>query len=232
MKTPQPLEKTATPADDLDPAPTLLRQGNLQAFDTLYHRHAPRVLGCLLRLTGGNRGEAEDLTQETFLASFAACQSYTAKGRPLAWLLGIAVRRWRDKHRSARPAFLPLPESLTEARPGVETQVVERAVLDIALEKLEPPFRTVLLLIAGQQLSYKEAAEITGEPLGTVKWRFHEATRKMRLLLQSEELSASRVPLPKATRRSADSASTTDTNAVETWPAPQRIVALPLTTDK
>jgi RNA polymerase sigma-70 factor (ECF subfamily) len=176
-------------ASDVEPAPFLLRQGDKRSFDLLYYRYAPRVLGLLLHLTRGDRCEAEDLTQETFLASFAAHASYAERGSPLSWLLGIALRRWRDKQRSAKPASLPLSESLPEKR-DIERQVVQRAGLDDALDRLEPRYREALLLIAGQQLSYKEAAAIMEEPVGTVKWLFHEATRRMRLLLQNDELTA------------------------------------------
>lgn len=188
VHTPRALLSSSHPGD-VEPAPTLLRRGDKKSFDLLYYRYAPRVLGLLLRLTGGDRSEAEDLTQETFLASFAACATYAERGKPLSWLLGIAVRRWRDKQRTQKPSALPLSEALPSKR-EVEGPVLQRASLEDALAHLEPAFRDVLLLIAGQQLSYKEVAEITGEPLGTVKWRFHEATRKMRRLLQDDELAA------------------------------------------
>ncbi|MDX1932996.1 MAG: RNA polymerase sigma factor [Capsulimonadales bacterium] len=182
-------ENVAGTPEENEPAPTLLRQGNREAFDRLYVRYAPRVLGLLLRLTQGNRSEAEDLTQDTFVASYTACGTYAERGRPLAWLCGIAFRRWRDRQRSATPPTLPLSESLAH-RDDVERGVLDRTTLDRALAQLEPAYREVLLLIAGQQLTYRETAAITGEPVGTVKWRFHEATRRMRLLLQNDELAS------------------------------------------
>ena len=58
---------------DKMPYPTTdaLRSGDATAFDQLYDRYAGRVMGFGLRLTGGDRAVAEDLTQEAFLAAYA-----------------------------------------------------------------------------------------------------------------------------------------------------------------
>ena len=93
-----------------------LKRGDAPVFDRLYAALAPRVLAYLLRLTNGSRADAEDLTQETFVAAFAARADCTGSN-PLAWLLGIARRRQRDAFRAAsvRPetASNPLPDVAT-----------------------------------------------------------------------------------------------------------------------
>jgi DNA-directed RNA polymerase specialized sigma24 family protein len=54
---------------------------------------------------------------------------------------------------------------------------------------LEAPFREALLLVAGQGMTYKEAAALMDEPVGTVKWRVHEATKRMRELWAASDKS-------------------------------------------
>lgn len=165
---------------------TRLRSGDRQVFDNLYTRYAPRVMGFLLRLTG-DRTEAEDLTQETFVAGYSSSASYQGRSRPLAWLLGIAARRWRDSRRRYRPTEETLEETIAEKNTGTEQSALAKVALEVALDRLEPNFREALLLVASQGLTYQEAAETLGEPVGTVKWRVYEATRRMRTLLEDAE---------------------------------------------
>lgn len=162
----------------------LLRSGDPRAFDRLYGELGPCVLGYLLRLTGGSRAEAEDLVQETFLAAYAGRANFHGRSQPLAWLLGIAHRRWRDGRRG-KPPPVSLPDAFDTAAPGVmlAERVADAATLERALLALSDAERAALLLVVVQGLTYREAAEVTGEPIGTVKWRVHEATRTLRRLL-------------------------------------------------
>jgi RNA polymerase sigma-70 factor, ECF subfamily len=170
--------------DDAEGEPSLaeLRAGDHAAFDRLYARYAARVTGYLVRLTG-SRAAAEDLTQETFLASYNGRALYQGRGRPLAWLMGIASRRGRDWLRRPHPATAELHEDLPAYGSTPEEKAVARVALEGALCRLEPPFREALLLVASQGFTYQEAAEAMGEPVGTVKWRVHRATRRLREFL-------------------------------------------------
>lgn len=162
-------------------------------FAQLYQNHAANVLGLLVRLCNGDRAEAEDLTQETFVAAYQGHDGFQQRGNVRAWLLGIAFRRWRDRSRRRTvPTTLP-PEEEDLADPNtshLEHRSVTRITLDGALLRLELPYREALLLVVSQGLTYREAAEITGEPVGTVKWRVHQATRQMRVYLNEVEEEA------------------------------------------
>jgi RNA polymerase sigma-70 factor (ECF subfamily) len=83
-----------------------LRDGDPGAFDAVYRLHSARVLGFAARLCG-TWEEAEDLTQDVFLAAYHTRSGFGARSRLLTWLLGIAVRRWRDRQRerARRPAL-------------------------------------------------------------------------------------------------------------------------------
>lgn len=158
------------------------------AFQTIYRRHGRDVLGILMRLTRGNRAEAEDLTQETFLAALRGWKTFRGDGTTRAWLVGIAVRRWRDSTRRHEPTLADR-ESLHPKIAGPEQITLARLNLDAALTQLPEAQRVALLLVLGQGLTYREAAEALGEPEGTLKWRVHEATKTMRALLTEEEIS-------------------------------------------
>jgi RNA polymerase sigma-70 factor, ECF subfamily len=166
-----------------------IRSGDPAAFSALHAKYGPRVLGYLLRL-GVCRADAEDITQETFLAAFRGCEGFSGRSRPLAWLLGIAIRRRRDRDRTPRPTQ-PLPTTLitTLITPSPVESILRAASLQHALALLDPPLREALLLVASQGLSYAEAAQTLETPLGTLKWRVHQATKQMRKLLTEEENS-------------------------------------------
>lgn len=163
--------------------------GDRQAFDILFARYAGRVLGFAVRLTG-NRSDAEDLVQETFVAAYKGCSTFQGRSGVLTWLLGIAARRWRDRLRRPAPevtAFEDVIESesgsLYPQAESLEIRTVTSIVTADALNKLDAPFREALLLVASQGLTYREAAEALGEPVGTVKWRVSEAARRIRRVL-------------------------------------------------
>lgn len=179
-----------------------IRDDDAGAFEALYQSFGARVLGFALRLSG-NRADAEDLVQEVFVAAYGARTQYRRRSQLLTWLLGIASRRWRDRCRydARRPTALEGDEFLAD-RPAagvrLEERVVVAVVLDQALAALDFPFREALLLVHSQGLSYREAAEALGEPVGTVKWRVFEATRRLRRHLDALELEARE---PEASQR-------------------------------
>jgi len=163
-----------------------IRSGDRGVFDRLHADLAPRVRGYLQRLTGGNRAAAEDLTQDVFVAAYVGRERYSGGARPLGWLMGIARRRWRDSQRSAPPlAAELLPDRAGDA--DLAAQVVRAAHLEACLNRLDPAAREAILLVFGEGRTYAEAAAILAQPVGTVKWRVHAASRTLRELLQAAE---------------------------------------------
>ena len=166
-----------------------IRKGDNDAFDSLYGEYAPRVLAFFLRLTP-SRAEAEDLTQETFLAAYSGRASFQGKAKILTWLLAIAHRRFRD--RVIRPKNLTTVnrEEIDEASYSVgdHAQAVSiKVTLASAMDCLDTKERLILTLTAIQGLTFTEAATVLGEPVGTLKWRASEATRKLRTILTKQE---------------------------------------------
>lgn len=124
------------------------------------------------RLTSRS-SEVEDLVQETFLEAFRCFASLEDPARCRAWLFRILRNRLfhhreRERTRSVARAGSPvtagdLERELAEA--GFSDEV-ERA-----LGALPEEFRTTLLLVAVEELSYEEVAEVMECPLGTVRSR-------------------------------------------------------------
>ena len=158
---------------------------------------APRVYGLLIRLIG-RRDVAEDLTQETLLRAFRGLKTYHPEGKFRAWIFRIATNAARDwVRRQGRETVLslenrreiPLPDRGAAATPDSGLARRERtARLEAALARLPQPDREVILLRFYGELAFKEIAEATGEPLGTVLARAHRALKKLGDLIPEEEL--------------------------------------------
>lgn len=171
-----------------------LRTVERNAHENLYRDHVDRVLVFARQLTG-NQADAEDLTQEVFLAAFRCLDRFEGRSSILSWLIAIAVRRWRDELRRRQPQCdISLEELTPPHRPHAITdndvlanQIISNTVLTTALEKLNLPLREAFLLVAQQGFTHREVAEILETPVGTIKWRVAEAVRRLRRTLTEQE---------------------------------------------
>lgn len=171
------------------------QQGDEKAFEELIHRHEKRVFRLLFRMLG-NREEAEDVAQETFLSLHRHGHRFRSEARFSTFVYRVAAnaalnrrrtlgrsRARTDKlaQRQAAGDDLPSsPRNPEDATHGGEVQVRVRAALDT----LSPPLRMPLVLYDIEGLAYGEIARILGVAEGTVKSRIHRARQAMR-----EELS-------------------------------------------
>ena len=195
--------------------------GSEDAFAALYDRHAGAVYAAAARLSS-DRGLAEDIVQETFLALWDRAEQFQPTlGSLSAWLLTIARNRTVDRLRAAgrRPLIVPLGATRVgdeidaaalerEARTGAvvggaslgrgpEAELAGaelRETLRGALAGMLPTERDVLLLAYRDELTQSEIADRLGWPLGTVKTRTRRALLKLRASL-GPELG----PMPDAT---------------------------------
>lgn len=145
--------------------------GDTMSFDTLFYRHYDRVYGILFRLVG-NRAEAEDLTQETFirLHDHATQRRGQADDNTGAWLYRVATNlgynALRDRRRqwTYDTALVPLGDGTIE-QAVVREQ--EAAAVRMALATLRPRDAQLLVLRA-TGFSYQECGDICGVAAGSV----------------------------------------------------------------
>ncbi len=153
-----------------------------------------------LRMTR-NRADAEDLVQETYLKAYRAYGSFKAGTNLKAWLYRILTNTFINAYRSKRrhPDETELEEVedfyLYRRLGGLEAAAAGRSAEDEvlesftdedvkqAIESLPENFRITVLLSDVEGLSYKEIAEITGVPIGTVMSRLHRGRRALQKAL-------------------------------------------------
>jgi RNA polymerase sigma-70 factor (ECF subfamily) len=142
------------------------------------------VAGWLLR----NRSDAEDVVQEALLRAYRFFDRFRG-GEARAWLLRIvrnSCYSWLEKNRPTELMTEFDEESHCLPTPTPETLAVqadERRTLMQALESLPPRSREVIVLRELDDCSYKEIAEITGIPIGTVMSTLSRARERLHRIL-------------------------------------------------
>lgn len=158
-----------------------------RGFQEFYNQHGSRIYRFCLRLCG-SVSEAEDLTQEVFLAAFQGQAKFQGRSSVQTWLYQIALNCRRHSARTPRPVTVSISDDAAPSSgPSLEQSITDSVALTCALSALPPDLRETFLLVRAEGLKYKEAAEVLGVPLGTVQWRVHEASRRLRGLLTEED---------------------------------------------
>jgi RNA polymerase sigma-70 factor, ECF subfamily len=150
-------------------------RGDPRAFGELVGRHERRVYGLCLRILG-SREDAEDATQEAFLAALRKAASFRQAAAFSTWLYRIAVNAATDQaRRRARARLAPLdPEdAAAAAAPGGDhgDAVATAVAVQAALAEVPQEFRVAVVLCDLYRVPYAEAAQILEIPVGTVKSR-------------------------------------------------------------
>lgn len=160
----------------------LVAVGDRPAFEELHRRYARSVLGIALRRIG-DRGRAEDVTQDTFTSVWRSAGRYDpARGAATSWIFTVARNAIIDGLRRRPEPPVDDPPDVAAPGPGpadaAEAEWVSWRV-HRALEELAEHERTLIELAYWSGLSQSEIAEYLSLPLGTVKTRTRAALRRL-----------------------------------------------------
>lgn len=170
----------------------LAGSGRQTAYRELLARHKGPVFR-LIRGNVGDESEAMDLTQETFVAAFAALCRFDVD-RPFGvWISRIALNKCRDwaRRRAVRAFFaraLPLEQAhdMASERPAADAMVDDRAELarvQGAIARLPARLREVIILRAIEEYSQAETADLLGVSEKTVETRLYRARLRLKGVL-------------------------------------------------
>jgi RNA polymerase sigma factor (sigma-70 family) len=160
-------------------------------WEEIVREHSARVYRLAYRLTG-NKQDAEDLTQETFIRVFRSLSSYTP-GTFEGWLHRITTNLFLDGARRKKRIRMEamgdddghVADTGDFGRPerGFEHANLDEDVQK-ALDALRPEYRAAVVLCDIEGLSYEEIAVTVGVKLGTVRSRIHRARAQLRDALE------------------------------------------------
>ncbi|HXG64960.1 MAG TPA: sigma-70 family RNA polymerase sigma factor [Blastocatellia bacterium] len=174
---------------------SLTLAGDEQAFEEIVRRYSPRVFQIASRFFR-QRSQVEEVAQEVFLKAYTQLSSYEGRGSFEGWLTRITANLSLNMLRSAKRR----PEMTTADMGEGETEWLENQMADLSAERhqsserslvaadlaekvlsrMSPDDRLVLMLMDGDEMSVKEAAEITGWSESKVKTQAFRARRRMR----------------------------------------------------
>lgn len=183
------------PATETRPQPVRLvddlesdfRFGGDRALRAAYEEHGALVYSVCRRTVG--EAMAADVTQEVFISAWRSRHRFDSERGSLAgWLVGIAKHRCVDALRRSgrRPAFTGADDAVFDAGADDESthRVIDRMLLAEALDELSDRARRSVELAYLGDLSHVEIAEITGQPLGTVKSDIRRGLARLRRHLE------------------------------------------------
>ena len=177
--------------------------GDLDAFRRIVERESSSVVSTCARVLG-DRSEAEDVAQETFVIAYRSLGTWRAEGPLGAWISRIAVRlavRRASQRRQvvwldplAADADLPNRDRFRTsggtdaADPSHSVVSKERdTMLRDAVAALDEPYREVVALRFFAERSLAEIAETVDRPLGTVKTQLHRGLARLRRALDEAD---------------------------------------------
>jgi len=177
---------------------TALCQGVGDAYEILIQRYQQSVYNLVYRLMN-DPSDASDIVQEVFLKVFKNIGSFRGNSSLKTWIYRIAVneaynhRRWFSRHQRREVALGPeegvrtYADSLADPSRTPFDQAADHetfALVEAALDKLNPKFRTVVVLRDIEDLSYEEIAAVLNVSIGTVKSRILRGREALRKILE------------------------------------------------
>ena len=159
------------------------RNGDREAFESLYVQNQKRVFSVALNFFGGDEALAKDITQQVFLKIFYKIGEFRRESEFTTWLYRITVNACLDEARKARP-LLSLNGFLGvfSAKRAQDENVYRREIRDEvqqAIAELKPKFRLPILLKYVEGLSYEEIAKVLDCSTGTIASRLNRGHKML-----------------------------------------------------
>jgi len=178
-----------------------LRQGEDGAFEELLHNYEDSVHNLVYRLLN-QQADAPDVVQEIFVKVFRNLSYFQGNSTLKTWIYRIAVneaynhRRWFSRHKKNEVSLLSTEENhvgVADLLPDrcrspfdLTSDHETRALIEEALLKINPVFRSAVVLRDIEELSYDEIAEVLQISLGTVKSRIMRGRQALRVELEAQ----------------------------------------------
>jgi RNA polymerase sigma-70 factor (ECF subfamily) len=168
-----------------------VRKGEPRCFAELVSRYQDGVYGMALRFVRG-RGDAEDVAQEAFLRAYRGLGGFKGDAKFSTWLYRITwnlCADWlrRNRKRGRAPFSIEDAGDLEDERVDLSKGLLaseEKRKVSLALDGLDEKYRSVLVLLYYQKMSYDQIAAVLNVPVKTVETRLYRARKLLRGALE------------------------------------------------
>lgn len=157
------------------------RRRDLVAFEYLYGTHGGRLKSIAWHMLG-NRPDAEDAVQETFVKAYRAISAFQGQSALGTWLCRILINVCHDMNRRRGREAQPEEAALAE-RPAPARELALKVALETALSRIPPRHRMVFLMFEAEGMRHAEIAAVLEIPEGTSKAWLFEARKELKRML-------------------------------------------------
>ncbi|WP_202081283.1 RNA polymerase sigma factor SigW [Caldalkalibacillus salinus] len=173
--------------------------GSRTAFRAIVERYKNKIYHLAYRMLG-NHTEAEDVAQETFIRVYTKLDRYNDDHKFSTWIYRIATNLCIDHLRKRKQHVQSLDQEVagveglalysqvasTTDTPEEEVMTLElREEVQLAIDKLPPQYKTIIILRYLQDLSLQEISEVIDLPVTTIKTRIHRGREALKKQLQN-----------------------------------------------
>jgi RNA polymerase sigma-70 factor, ECF subfamily len=171
-----------------------VRGGETRMFGELVSRYQDPVFSMALRFVGGSSGNAEDIAQEVFLRAYRGLDGFKGDSKFSTWLYRITFNLctdWLRRNKRADRRAAPISEAaeIADSRMTPEQGILdaeERERVGRALDRLNERYRSVVVLLYYEKMSYEQIANVLELPVKTVETRLYRARKMLRESLERE----------------------------------------------
>ena len=155
-----------------------IAQGNQDSLKKLYELTNTKILAYSLSLLN-NMADAEDVSHDCYLAIYHNADKYTAKGKPLAWMITIArnlaLAKLNERKRYVDNEVLQFQIAESES-----ISAIDKMTIEMCMNILDPQERQIVILHAVSGFKHREIAKILDIPLSTALSKYNRAIKKLK----------------------------------------------------
>ena len=164
-------------------------RGDVEEFKKIVEKYRGKAMAMALNILG-NREDAEDACQETFLQTYRHLDRFDIEKSFSNWLLSILYKRCLDQLRKRRRFFVFYKKAKHEAEGKIRSQTLNPTIqnphIPSFLERLSPKERSSIYLWANEGFTSKEIAEVLKCSPNTARIHLHKARKKIKSLLEKK----------------------------------------------
>ncbi len=159
-----------------------------KAFEDLYNQTSAAVFGYAMSIVG-NRDDANDIVQATYISIYEKIQSYSPNGKAMAWIFTItrnhAYMLLRDQSKRNHVNIDDVYDI------GEDTNIVEEVhnemLVTALLDHLNEDERQIVVMHAMSDMKHKDIADVMDMPLSTVLSKYRRSLKKLKTLMEVNE---------------------------------------------
>lgn len=155
---------------------------NEQAFSRLYDRHSKSMYAIAMQITDGNRLQAEDIMQTTWLKAIQKLIDFRWESSLRTWLISILILSGKEINRKSK-SYLDIELTIENAAPLIKT--IDKIDLENALAQLPPGYKVVFELHDIEGYKHEEIGALLGIHAGTSKSQLFNARKMLRNYLMN-----------------------------------------------